>query len=259
MHARLKIGIGALGAGVLSLALGAGMATPALATSAGHASAARVASRPEFTVRGCRNVQESSNWSGYAETGGGYTSVSGSWNVPTADTSQGGTTYGAQWIGIDGDGDNNLIQTGTSVVISGHTASYGVWWEILPAAETPINEPVAPGETITASIVKQSSGKWLIKISNGSWSFSITKSYSGPGDSVEAIVEAPEVGGNIAKMAHTSNVTFSDLTENGANPELTRGDGIKCVQNGKTVETPSYVAAGDSFTMAYGSKRPPRP
>jgi hypothetical protein len=211
-------------------------------------------------MRATRNIQQASNWSGYADTAGDYTSVSGSWNVPTAVTSQSGTHYGAQWIGIDGDGDEDLIQTGTSVTISGGHASYGVWWEILPAAETVINEPVAAGETMTASIVRQPSGEWLIQISNGSWHFSITKSYFGPGLSVEAIVEAPEIGGQIAGMAHTSDVTFTDLTENGANPDFNRtADAIKCVQGGKTVETPSRPTGGDSFTMGYGSKVPPPP
>jgi hypothetical protein len=61
-------------------------------------------------------------------------------------------------------------------------------------------------------------------------------------------------------MAHTSDVTFSGITENGANPEFNRtADAIKCVQNRSTVETPSKPTGGDSFTMGYGSKEPPAP
>ena len=185
--------------------------------------------------------------------------MSGTWNVPTGEGSS-GIKYAAQWIGIDGDGNEDLIQTGTQVVTSGSSVSYGVWWKILPASETVINEPVAPGETMTASIAATSPGTWLIQISNGTWIFSITKSYSGPGSSVEWIVEAPVVGGRIVKIAKTTNVTFSGIAENGNNPNLVSSDAIELVQNGKVKESPSAPSTGgSSFAMAYGKHAPPPP
>jgi hypothetical protein len=217
-----------------------------------------VTTGPDVVISHSPNISKSGNWSGYAETAGGYTSVTGSWVVPKSKSTT-GFKVAAQWIGIDGANDSDLIQTGTQVEDDNGSISYGAWWEILPAAETPINEPVSPGQTITASIIKQSSGKWLITISNGSWTFKTTKSYSGPEKSVEWIDEAPEFGGSIVAIDDTTNVTFQKATVNGSNPELKSKDAIELVQGGKVKESPSAVAGGDSFTMAYGSVAPPPP
>jgi hypothetical protein len=206
----------------------------------------------------------SSNWSGYAigsktTPKHTYKSISATWRVPTVKTTS-GNKYSSQWIGIDGFTNQNLIQTGTEADFTNGHASYGVWWEILPAASTPINEPVKPGMTITASITESSSGKWTIKISNGSWTFTKNTGYSGPGQSVEWIVEAPQVGGSITSICHTGRVTFHKLTVNGAAAKLTAAEGGQLKQNGVVRETPSAPSTvGDAFTMGYGVKAPPAP
>src|SRR5438067_11137972 len=77
----------------------------------------------------------SSNWSGYALGGNGFTSVSGSWIVQPVMRSN-RATYSSQWVGIDGFNNSNLIQTGTESDFVNGSARYDAWWEILPAAET---------------------------------------------------------------------------------------------------------------------------
>src|SRR5438105_2174985 len=65
----------------------------------------------------------SGNWSGYAATGGGFTSVSASWVQPAVScTSK--TTYSSFWVGIDGDGSNSVEQTGSEADCSGGRAVY---------------------------------------------------------------------------------------------------------------------------------------
>lgn len=254
-----KVLLGLVGTAALSSALTAGAVGTAVAGRA-KAAASRSTLRPvvNLTRSGIRNTWTSSNWSGYAISGK-YTAITGTWKIPTVKSTS-GTKFSAQWIGIDGFKDQSLIQTGSEADAIGGSAQYGVWWEILPAPETVINEPVRPGQTITASIVKQASGKWVIKISNGSWTFTTTKSYTGPGTSAEWIVEAPQVGGTVASIAHTSPVTFTKLTANGANPKLVAADAGKLKQNGKIVESPSLPsAAGNSFRMQYGPKAPKAP
>lgn len=56
----------------------------------------------------------SSNWSGYSLKGknGAYKQISAKWNVPFVRPSR-TATYSSAWIGIDGFGNSNLIQTGT--------------------------------------------------------------------------------------------------------------------------------------------------
>ncbi len=264
MRTRRTISLGVLGVLSLSLAVSGGTVRPAHAASqrARAQSTSRLVSTPEVRGRGNTNIQSSDNWSGYAITGGSFDSVSATWTVPTA-KSKVGTRYSAQWIGIDGDGNTDLIQTGTQVESVGTSYSYGVWWEILPKPETPIDEPVLPGQTITASIVEQSAGLWTITISNGTWTDSVTRSYSGPGTSVEWIDEAPEVDGAIAHMENTTPVTFHRIQEDAANPVLTAANEIECNQYGRVVEVPSATTVSSkglvSFALKYGAIPPPPP
>ncbi len=179
----------------------------------------------------------SSNWSGYAETGT-FTSITGSWTVPTvtsgaATPSQAGVGlggrgssrsstsawYSATWLGVDGYNNSDLIQTGTEQDYYDGSAHYSAWWEILPAAETSISHSVSPGDSMTATIVKTSTevtvgsggrrGRttteydWQITLKDVTqgWSFTTTQAYSGPGTSAEWIVEAPEVNGQVASLS----------------------------------------------------------
>jgi hypothetical protein len=100
----------------------------------------------------------SNNWSGYAETtaqtGVNYTSASLSWIVSAVSplsSSEPGCL--AQWVGIGGATTRDLIQLGSQSCSSGSTISYDLWWETLPADETPIPSlSVQPGDRITASV-----------------------------------------------------------------------------------------------------------
>lgn len=248
-------------AGVTGLAIVIGSAGAASGATSARAGAREVA--PAILGPHTASLQVSQNWSGYAlgvktTPKGTYKSISATWKIPTVGKNT-GSKYAAQWIGIDGQWNQDLIQTGTETDYYGGKAHYGVWWEILPNPETMINEPVKPGETMTASIV-DNSGTWTIKISNGSWTFTKKTKYKGPGESAECIVEATDVGGTIASITRTSNVTFSDMVVNGANPKLTTAEGIYLKQKGIVREMPSDPSkSGNAFTMAYGKKAPPAP
>lgn len=202
----------------------------------------------------------SSNWSGYAVTGSGFNSVSGSWTVPAVRTSK-KATYSSDWVGIDGFNNSNLIQTGTESDFFSGRAHYDAWWEILPAAETVIPSiTVRPGDHISATITHGAGSTWTITISDGAQSFSINQSYSGPRTSAEWIEEAPSVGGRIANLANYGSTVFDPGTVNGGNPGLVAADGGTMVQHGITVSTPSNPDRdSDGFTAAYGSAQPSPP
>lgn len=232
----------------LGLALG-------LAFAAAPAAGASTLSQPSnarlHMTSHTKSVLQSSNWSGYAKTGSGFTSAKATWTVPTV-TVTSGNRYSSDWVGIDGFSNSNLIQTGTEQDSINGAAHYNAWWEILPAPETPISMTVRPGNSMTATITKGSSG-WTISIKNNSTgaSFSTTRSYSGPGTSVEYIQEAPEVNGTIAKPAKISKVTFASLLENGVNPNLTSSEEIELVQGSTVYYTPSAPSGGNSFSDSY--------
>jgi hypothetical protein len=219
----------------------------------------RVSSRP---VSGAGWA--SSNWSGYARTAGApYTRATAQWVVPSVSRST-KPTYDSQWVGIDGFNNSSLIQTGTETDYYNGSAHYGAWWEILPAAETPISSiTVHPGDHMSASITKGSGNTWTITISDTTTgkSFTTNQTYTGPGSSVEWIEEAPSVGGRIATLAHYSSPdTFDPGTANGVAPGLTAADGGVMVQHNAQVSTPSAPDSDkDGFNMAYGSTAPAAP
>ena len=237
----------------------------------------------------------SSNWSGYAVSNsksGTYESVSAEWSVPsvkvqasTQPTSWWGRfvqwlqslfggqsststkdSYSATWIGIDGFNDNSLIQAGTAQNVVGGHAQYYAWWEILPNSETTIstNEyPVSAGDKIIAHITHQTGGTWSIYMGNRTkgWIFQKTNiSYNGPQTSAEWIEEAPLLNGQLAALADYGQVTFTNCSVNGTNPNLQVQDGGVMVQNGQQISTPSVPSStADAFAVEYGSTQPQPP
>lgn len=201
-----------------------------------------------------QNASYSSNWSGYAKTGSGFTSATATWNVPSVSASS-SATYSSAWVGIDGDGNSDLIQTGTESDYVNGRAEYSAWWEILPDYSVTISSvPVKAGDSITASVAKSSGSSWVISLKDNTTgkSWSSTKTYSGPGQSAEYVVEAPTVGGSQSSVAHFSPVTFSGLTVNGGNPGLVSSQKIILRQNGVNYATPSDPnSSGNGFTDSY--------
>ena len=202
----------------------------------------------------------SSNWSGYAVAGSEYTSVTAKWVVPAVAASR-RASYSADWVGIDGYNNSDLIQTGTESDYYNGSPHYAAWWEILPAAETVITSiTVKPGDTVEASITKGSGSSWTITIRDRGHSFSTLQTYTGPQTSAEWIAEAPSVGGRIAALAHYGQTTFDPGTVNGSNPGLTASEGGVMVQQGVQVSTPSSPDGDtDGFNSAYGASAPPAP
>jgi Peptidase A4 family/Putative Ig domain len=202
------------------------------------------------------------NWSGYVLTGGTYTGVTGTFNVPTiAPTST--DTHTSEWIGIDGavGGDQNLIQAGVTEQFSassGTTVVYA-WTEELPAPENPISLAVAPGDEITVDISMIGSGLWDIYLLNDTTgdSYSVTETYSGVGSSAEWIVEAPMDATTqaIDTVGSFSPVTFTQL---GVNPVAGSLADTIMLQNGIAVSVPSPLSS-NGFTVAYGSVAPAAP
>jgi hypothetical protein len=206
----------------------------------------------------------SRNWSGYAIDTGTYTSVTGSWTVPSViapTTHTRKAYYSSTWVGIDGFNDDDLIQAGTEQDWIGGSAFYQSWWEILPNYEMPISSiSVNPGDVMTVSIT-QGTPLWNITVTdttNGQ-SFSTEQKYSGPMSSAEWIQEAPTVGVHIARLADDGTVDFDHCLANGVNPAFTVSDsGVMAKKRGRVViSTPSPPnPEGDGFAVAFGDSEP---
>ena len=202
----------------------------------------------------------SSNWAGYAVTGGSYSAVAGRWTVPRVVPSA-GPRASAVWLGIDGVTNGSLIQVGTEQDSIDGRAAYFAWWEVLPAPAVRITSfAVRAGDRISASIQRVARGRWRISIRDArSGGFSIVRGYAGPGSSAEWIEEAPVESGHIMPLATVAPATFDLATVDGLDPGLDAASRVTLVR-GATLATPSAPDRdGDGFTVRRGSVAPAPP
>ncbi len=220
-----------------------------------------------FPATSSVSLVASGNWSGYVELNGPFTSVTGTFSVPSllADTPAGDLM--AEWVGIDGGNPGNaaLIQAGFNETPDpGDPANpkgfyIQPWWEILPAAETYITTvSIQPGDRVTVTIAQISGTDWRITLTddtNGG-TFTTDQAYSGPASTAEWILEALTVDNTVAPLAPFSPVvTFGNLGFTGPSADLQR---VVMLQSSNQVATPSTLTP-DGFNVAYGSTAPPPP
>ena len=241
--------------------------------AAAPASAAPVAHGQKLhlvTPRLHANANQSNNWFGYnqgmLEQGGKlFNSISGDWTVPTATQHASGDEASSDWIGIGGGcidagctvGDNTLIQTGTEQDVSSGSASYGAWWEIIPAPSIAIDMTVQPGDHMHADIseVVADADLWTITLTNVTrgQTFTQTVPYPSTHATAEWIEETPLVIGTNAGLAALPNLTqvpFTNARTNGAPANLQAAEEIQLTDaNGSVIGTPSAPnSTRDGFT-----------
>jgi hypothetical protein len=214
----------------------------------------------------------SENWSGYVlpkfQTKQHYTAAQATWTVPTV-TYQGVPALSASWIGIGGfcktakckkgQVDKTLIQLGTAQqTVSSSETDYWAWYEMLPAASIPTTLVVSPGDVITASLscAGKCTGKqkWTLSMTDAttSQSWSQVFTYKSPKLSVEVIEEAPTSVGGILPLADFGTETFSDITADSADVNLSEGDSLIMEDpqgQSSNVSVPS--SAGDGFNACF--------
>ncbi|MGA9078187.1 MAG: G1 family glutamic endopeptidase [Acidimicrobiales bacterium] len=168
------------------------------------------------------------NWSGYVDTGGTFTSVSGNWTVPTATCASGKTAYSSTWIGIDGYGSQTVEQDGTDSDCSGATPAYYAWYEFYASSGSPVNNgesvelptssyPVSPGDAMSASVSVVNHSWTLVIQDSTKWTYTEGPvTWDAPTEaSAEWIVERPEVcdpGCAITALANFGSVNFTSAT-----------------------------------------------
>lgn len=207
-------------------------------------------------IRVSTTEYRSTNWSGYLATGGNFSTVSGSWVVPSVTGPIGIESGDGSWIGIGGVTSGDLIQTGTLHFVNPDGSKvYGVFYEILPASATIITMSVSPGDLISASITETSLNQWLVSISNLTTgnNFSTNLSYVSLHSSAEWVEEDPSYSsGGQVPFANFGTVTFSgcnstvdsylyNIADIGASP-------ITMLASGSPVATPSVIS-GSGFSV----------
>lgn len=177
-----------------------------------HAADHRI-SRPALRVKGLTQVQ-STNWSGYADTGSGFSTVTGSWTEPGVSCTS-TTSLAAFWVGLDGYSSSSVEQDGTLIECYRHVAYYYTWWEMYPTnAIQVVGSTLRAGDSITASVVR-SGTSYTLKVTDSSRSadsFSTTQSCSScANSSAEWIAEAPSGSSGVYPLSD-----FGSWTESGA-------------------------------------------
>ncbi|MFD7453898.1 G1 family glutamic endopeptidase [Kitasatospora sp. NPDC059827] len=196
----------------------------------------------------------SSNWSGYAATGGKFTSVSAEWVQPTV-TCTDTTSYSAFWIGLDGDGSKTVEQIGTEADCSRGTPVYGSWYEMYPAYPAYFNNAVRPGDHFTASVTTTGNGVFNLTLRNvtRNWSRSIAKSLkTATLASAEVIAEAPSSASGVLPLADFGTVGFTNAKVNGKNLGASNPSVIDmATKGGVTKATTSEITDGTNFSVTW--------
>jgi hypothetical protein len=265
----------------IGLGTAAGASTVAAAPAASQAAAARAAAKAaieHLTVGSPRSADHSvsglvrpgtkgltdvvsTNWSGYADTGSGFSKVSSTWTEPTPSCSGRTEELAAFWVGIDGYTSSSVEQDGTLIeCYEGSTYQY-TWWELYPTNDIQVvGESVAAGDSITASVVRSGSS-YTLAVTDSTHtanSFSTTQTSSGDADSsAEWIAEAPSGSDGVYPLAKFSTWTANsdDATEgstSGTISSFTDDQITMETSSGATEATPSALnSSGNSFSVTW--------
>jgi hypothetical protein len=223
------------------------------AASATRHGALRAASAPNHRL----SNSSSSNWSGYAVTGGRYTSVSASWVQPAVNCSVTPTGYSSFWVGLDGDTTSTVEQTGSEADCSSGTAKYSSWYEMYPKFPTNYSNPVKPGDNFSASVTTNGSGSGSFTLTltdtTAGWSHTTTaRLKSAKLGSAEVIAEAPSSSGGVLPLADFGSAGFSSAKANGSSFFGQSGlDQINMVSGSTTKAQTSTISSSGAFSVTW--------
>lgn len=253
--------------------------TPAPTTTTAVATTTRPLSATTTVASSGVQHESSDNWSGYAVTGGPFTSASATFTVPFITTAASCSAHVSEWVGIDGfnppgqPADSQLIQAGIDESDTNPTTDQCTpgtywawpWWEVLPAPEQLPTDwqgaSVSAGDKVTVTIGQVSGGTWAMELTDrtGGGSFTADASFGGSGASAEWIVEASSDAGDcngVCPLAQYTNadggepgVTFSKLGLAGTDSAWYQ---IAMLQDGVQVSTPSAYSTNTAGTGVTG-------
>lgn len=199
----------------------------------------------------------STNWSGYLTTTGSFTSVSGTWIVPSALGAGSSISADSTWVGIGGVTSGDLVQVGTDNFISSTgQVTTQAWYETLPQASKPINSLVVKaGDSITASVVETTAGVWLVTITDDTTgqSFSINLNYASTHSSAEWVEEDPSSFHGLYPLDNFQTATFTAgrAVASGVTADISASSALPVTmvnKTGQTIALPSPLS-GNGFSV----------
>ncbi|HTJ70881.1 MAG TPA: G1 family glutamic endopeptidase [Actinospica sp.] len=161
-------------------------------------------------------TMKSTNWAGYAVTGGTYTSVSANWIEPSVTCTSNGIV--GFWVGLDGWGSTSVEQDGTGVDCSKGTPQQFAWWETYPANSVQVyGAPVAAGDQMSSSIVAQPHGKYVMVLTDWTQRWTVRNPATlpvGKNASAEIVAEAVTAGSDITTLPDFGAIGFTNASIN---------------------------------------------
>jgi hypothetical protein len=209
-----------------------------------------------------------------------FTSVTGSFAAPALRCDPGAPARASMWVGLGGVLSTRAVygplQVGIDADCHHGRASYSAWYEAYPEPLQPVRLAVAAGDTLTATVSIDATGRPRVFLSDRTTGAAIAKTLAGvrvkplATDSAEWIVEGPARGESLADFG---TVTFSDATatESSAaaphtgpvdDPQWDYSEPDVIALQGSGVHQSDVAAsaapgplgpAGDTFTVSYGA------
>jgi hypothetical protein len=230
---------------LIALFLGASLLVPTQAGPAGAAAG---------HTNGAGATRTNDHWSGYSAHSDTYSSVSASWTEPSVDCSTGGEVV--FWVGLDGDGNDNVEQTGTHVLCRNGRAVHTGWWETFPCYNIiDYGHTVRAGDKIDATVTDNGNGTYRLYLRDETqgWTEQPNKrACSGAGDvSAEVITETPEYANGPSALADFGTVTYTNVTIDGQPLSSAGPQAITMARHGRAIDTTSAISGGTRFSNTW--------
>jgi len=216
----------------------------------------RLSEGPAAQSANISEVSYSSNWAGAVLIGSGYTSVTGTFTVPTPSTAGSGSA----WVGIDGDTCSTaILQTGIDWTKSGSSITYDAWYEWYPDYAYDFSGiSLAAGNTIKVTVTASSKTSGTATIQNVSTGKTVTHTFSGQTSgslcetNAEWIVEDFEENGGQVQFADFGTVTFTgaSATKSGSSVGVS-GATIIDMEQGSQVLVTCNTSGSSGVTCTY--------
>lgn len=215
---------------------------------------------PPGKPKGLTDV-ESTNWSGYADTGSSFSKVTAKWTEPSATCSSRTEQLAAFWVGIDGYSSDSVEQDGTLIECYGGTAYQYTWWEMYPTNDIQVvGETLAAGDAITSTVTRTGTSYTLTVTdsTHSANSFTETENCSScDNTSAEWIAEAPAGSSSIYPLADFGSWTASgaSVTEGSTSGVISSftDDEITMVDSSSRVKAQpgALNSSGNSFSVTW--------
>ncbi len=214
-----------------------------------------------LTLMGITNgdTESSLNWSGYLVSHARFTSVTATWTVPAVLSTSDSRATASFWVGLDGRDGRSLQQIGTTSgatgSMTGPAARYGAWWEMLPGPAVDVPVTIAPGDSITASVVADGHGTFLLSLSdntNGQRFTTRQVDAAATLSSAEVVAEAPSSADGLLPLADFGVVHFVGARANGKPLATFALSRVIMTSGPRTVAAASPLSrTGTDFTVAW--------